>query len=363
VTSVLTWVLLASAGGLACGPGATSYGGGGGAATAPPAASGAPGSSSSASGVAPAAAPTAPPPLRPIDVPASSSAATVTPFYLAVEKGLFQKHGLEVSLTYMPPATATQALSAGSVLVAATGGSTTSAYVGGATELVYIGGVSNKAPYRVVGRPEITRMEDLRGKSVGLTTPGASPSVVMVEVLRRYGLEADRDVTLTYLRDTQASIAALLTGVVQAVATGSPQAEYAMAEGGRLLLDLRELNIPLLGINVSTTRGTLERDPDLLRRFMMGYIEGIQHARDYPDDAIAATMVASRVDDRNLAELAYLEYRDIWDPWPSEPGIQTILDNLDQPGAKSVRPADLIDERIMRDLERSGWLAQHLRAR
>jgi NitT/TauT family transport system substrate-binding protein len=280
-----------------------------------------------------------------------------------VDKGIFLRHGLEVQLSYLPPATATQALSSGSVPIAATGGSTASAWVGGATELVYVAGVSNKAPYRVVSRPEITRMEELRGKAVGLTTPGASPSVLMLDVLRRYGLEPDRDVTITYLRDTQAGVAALLSGVVHATATGSPTAEYAIEQGGRLLLDMRELEIPILGINVSTTRGQIERDPDLVRRFLMAYIEAIQHARDHPDDAIAATMTAARIDDRRLAELAYLEYRDIWDPWPSEAGIQTILDNVETPGANTVRPADMIDDRFMRELERSGWLAQHYKAR
>src|ERR671931_238234 len=69
--------------------------------------------------------------------------------------GFFSRQGLEVELPYMPPATATQALSAGSVPIAAVGGSTVTAWVGGSTELVYVAGVSNKAPYRVVARPEI----------------------------------------------------------------------------------------------------------------------------------------------------------------------------------------------------------------
>src|SRR3954469_11821959 len=105
----------------------------------------------------------------------ASSAATIAPFWVAAEQGLFARQGLEVELPYMPPATATQALSAGSVPIAAVGGSTVGAWVGGSTERVYVAGGSNKAPYRVVSRPEIRLMEDLRGKSVALTPPGASP--------------------------------------------------------------------------------------------------------------------------------------------------------------------------------------------
>ncbi|HEY7065438.1 MAG TPA: ABC transporter substrate-binding protein [Chloroflexota bacterium] len=310
-----------------------------------------------------AAEATAPPAVRQLDVPLASSSATITPFWVAAEQSIFQRYGLDVALPYMPPATATQALTAGSVLIAAVGGSTVTAWVGGSAELVFVAGVSNKAPYRVMARPEITRLEDLRGKTVGLTTPGASPSVLMLEVLRRAGLEADRDVTVSYLRDPQADMAALLTGAVNATAVGSPVAEYGLAEGARLLLDMRELNLPILGINVGTTRGLVQREPDLLRRFLMAYVEAVQYARDTPEAAISATMEGARVDDRALAELAYLEYREIWDPWPSEAGVQTILDNLDDPAARTARSADVIDDRFLRELEQSGWLAAHLRAR
>jgi ABC-type nitrate/sulfonate/bicarbonate transport system substrate-binding protein len=212
-------------------------------------------------------------------------------------------------------------------------------------------------------KPDILRMEDLRGKSVGLATPGSSPAVAMAELVRRHGMEPDRDVMFTYLRDSSATVAGLLSGSVQGVVTGSPQAEYALGEGNRLLLDMRELNLPILGINISSTRGTIEREPDLLRRVLMAYIEGIQCARDHPADAVTTMMRATSIDDRNLAELAYREYTEIWDPWPSEAGIQTLLDSIDVPAAKTVRPAEMIDTRFLRDLEQSGWLAQHYRAR
>ncbi|HZS01977.1 MAG TPA: ABC transporter substrate-binding protein [Chloroflexota bacterium] len=306
-------------------------------------------------------APTAAPAPRQFDMPLVSTAASIVPFWVAQEQGIFERYGLAPTLVQLPPATAAQALSAGSAPIAAAGGSVVSAWVGGSTDLVFVAGNSNRAPYRVIVRPEITRMEDLRGKSVGLTTPGASPSVAMIEVLRRYGLEADRDVTFTYLRDTQATVAGLLSGVVDAIATSSPQAEYALAEGNRLLLDMRDLNVPILGPQLATTRTVVEHDPDLVRRVLMAYVEGLQYARDYPEDGIAAVMRNARIDDRSLAELAYREYAPLWDPQLSEAAVQTLLDNMDVPAARTARPAEMMDDRFLRELEASGWLAAHLR--
>jgi NitT/TauT family transport system substrate-binding protein len=352
LTRGLIGILLLASGGVACAPAGES-------AAAPAAVPNA---------APPAAVPTSqvdatpPAPLHQFELPMASQNATMLPFWMAVEQGLFRRHGLDVTLVNLPPSTATQALQSGSVPVAATGGSTVTAYVGGATELVYVGGVSNKAPYRVVVRPDILRMEDLRGKAVGLGAPGASPSVAMAELVRRYGLEPDRDVNFTYMRDSSATVAALLSGSIDAIVTGSPQADYALSEGNRLLLDMRDLNLPILGINVSTRREMIERDPDLVRRVLMAYVEGVQAARDRPEEAVLALMRGSQVDDQALATVAYKEYSAIWDPWPSEAGIQTLLDSMDVPAARTVQPADMIDDRFLRELEASGWLAAHYKA-
>ena len=361
--------LLVMSGVLACGPasGPPGVGGGAGGRTAPTvapagASSELAGAGVGSTGVSPAqlAAPVGPP--RQFEMPLVSTAATMVPLWVAAEHGLFQRHGLDPQLVPMPPATAAQALSAGSALIAAAGGSVVSAWVGGATDLVFVAGISSKAPYRVVVKPDILRMDDLRGKSIGVSTPGSSPTVAMVEVLRRYGMTSD-DVNLTYLRDSSATVAAFTTGVVQGVATSSPQVELAMAEGGRLLLDMRELNVPILGPQIATTRGLVEREPEFIRRVLMAYVEGLQLARDRPDEAIPALMRGARLDDRELAEVAFGEYYDVWDPWLHEAAIQTLLDNMDVPAARTTRPADMQDDRFLRELERSGWLAQHLRAR
>jgi NitT/TauT family transport system substrate-binding protein len=355
--------VLLAAGGLACRPAAEPAGRSDGAVESSTAAAPAGAAGSAPAAAAAAAVEPSPLPLRQLHVPLVSTAATMVPFWVAAEHGLFQRYGLEPELVAMPPATAAQALSAGSALIAVAGGSVVSAWVGGATDLVFVAGVSQRAPYRIIVRPEISRVEDLRGKSLGQTTPGSSPTIATIEVLRRYGLEPDRDVTLTYLRDTQATVAALATGVVQGLTTSSPQAEQAIAEGGRLLLDMRDFDIPILGPQVATSRGLVEREPDLLRRFLMAYVDGLQYARDYPAEGIAALMRGARLDEPNLAELAYRDYYDIWDPWPSEAAIQTLLDNMDVPAARTTRPAEMIDNRLVRELERSGWLAEHLRPR
>jgi ABC-type nitrate/sulfonate/bicarbonate transport system substrate-binding protein len=226
---------------------------------------------------------------------------------------------------------------------------------------VFVAGVSNATPYKIASRPEIGSLLELRGKSVATTTPGATTSVVLGEVLRRLGMEPDRDVSIAYVRDSPGMVAAVVSNNSQAAILSSPFVEQILAEGGKILLDVRELNVPILGINITTTRGQIERDPELIRRFLRGYIEGIQLAREDAEIGMQSLMKATQNTDRAVAEASYAEYRDIWNPWPSEAGIQILLDAMEEPAARSAKPADAIDLRFLQELERSGWLAEHYR--
>jgi len=94
---------------------------------------------------------------------------------------------------------------------------------------------------------------------------------------------------------------------------------------------------------------------------LKAYVEGLQYARDHKADTVESISRGTRNEDRAEAESAYDSYRDLWSPWPTEGGIRTVLNNLDEPAAKTARPADMIDESILRDLEQSGWLAANYR--
>jgi NitT/TauT family transport system substrate-binding protein len=309
--------------------------------------------------VPPATGATAPPALRKLEVPLAAISASLAPVWVAIDYGLFLRHGLDVEANGMSPASASQALTAGSAPVGVTGGSTVTAWLGGSTELVFIAGLTNMALFEIIGRPEITRLDDLRGKSAGSTSAGSGATMAMYETLRRAGIEPERDVTISYLRDQPGVLTGLVTGAVQGAVLSSPFTELARSQGMRPLIDMRELAIPLVALNITSTRGQLESDPDLLRRFLMGYVEGLQYTRDHPAETVESIVRGTRTDNRADAETGYRLYSADWNPWPSEAAIQTVLNNLDVPGAKTARPADLVDDRLMRELEQSGWLAAH----
>ena len=148
-------------------------------------------------------------------------------------------------------------------------------------------------------------------------------------------------------------LAALLSNAIQGTVLGTPLSEEAEAQGMRVLVDMRDLPIDMMSSYVTTTRPLVARDPDLVQRFLMAYLEGMQLARDDPALAVEAIMRGSGDTNRAHAEAAYAVYRPVWDPWPSAAGIQGLLDYMDEPEAKTARPEEMIDLGPLRELERT----------
>ncbi|HEY7060566.1 MAG TPA: ABC transporter substrate-binding protein [Chloroflexota bacterium] len=333
-------------------------------AAAPPASQPAPAGAAPSGAALGATSPTAEPTaaaVRAFELPIATVSATSGPLWVGADQGIFKRYGFDVTVVGLAPAAATQAVQSGTVPFAATSGSTITAFVSGARELRYVAGLANRVPFQLISQPAVTRFEDLRGKAVGTSTPGSSTSIALMEILRDQGLEPDRDVSVLYLREQPAIYSGLVSGQVAAGFLASPLTTRARNEGYYLLLDTLSAGIEILGLNITSTTDVLQRDPELVRRFVMAWVEAVQFARHQREPTVESLMRGTRNDDRVLAEESYDLYRAIWDVHLSPPAIQKLIDASDDvPGAKDVKAEQMIDDRILRELDTSGWLAQHL---
>ena len=90
---------------------------------------------------------------------------------LAEEMGMFKKYDLDFEFVYIPSSsTATAALLGGNVDVGLLGGiGVVNAFVNGATDLVLIGSIKNFMTQSILAKPEITKLQELKGKKIGVT--------------------------------------------------------------------------------------------------------------------------------------------------------------------------------------------------
>ena len=116
--------------------------------------------------------------------------------WFAREAGLFERHGLMADLVYVDSTPAVQALTAGAAPVATmSGGLAVGPYLNG-LDLVMLAGWCNLNSYQLITRPEIRRVEDLRGKVIGIGRFGAAADWGLRLILRKLGINENKDVQI-----------------------------------------------------------------------------------------------------------------------------------------------------------------------
>src|SRR5579884_3221912 len=214
------------------------------------------------------AAPSAPPPApEKLKIIYSSLAGNYMPLWIAVDAGLFREQGLDPELLLIESGTAaTQALVAGeSPLANVAAAAVISAMVEG-FDAAFVQATVQVPPLTLFTRPDLRAPEELRGARLGVTRFGSSTDVVGRMLLRRWGLEPERDIALLQLGSVPELLAALQSGAVDAAVLSDPTSLRAAKLGFRVAADAAELQIPYLHLGTVVPRSVLAARPDLIDR-------------------------------------------------------------------------------------------------
>src|SRR5215470_12439025 len=287
----------------------------------------------------------------------SSPSATQGVLWVADVGGLLKKNGLDVQVIYTR--LAIESLVAGEIDFGQMTGSLMSSARLQGTDPVMLAGVDDVLTDRLVARPNIKSLEELRGKRIGIFRFGSASHLRVLNILPRYGL-TDRDVTFLQIGDTPARLIALFAGSIDATLASPPDHLEAVRAGMRVLLNLADLNVPYQGVGLVTTQRVLARKRDIARRFVKAFVEAIHMVKTNPEAAKRAYVKYRKLKDEKDAEAAYETLREVVKarPYPSVEGFKTILADLGEkvPAAKTANPKDFIDVSLLEELDRSGFI-------
>lgn len=299
--------------------------------------------------------------LERIRIGGGSVGAPQMTMWFAKEANFYEKHGLAVEAISIPGSSmAIQAMLSGEVPIIQLGGTASmQANLAGA-DTVIVATVLKKFLFSIFSRPEITRIQDLKGKLFGATRFGTLSDFASRFALEKHGLNPERDITMVQTGGQPETVVALLTGKVQAAALSVPATMRARKANMRELLDMATLEATIHQNGVVTTRRYLKTHEDTVRRFLRAYVEGAALAKK--DKAFATRVMAKYLgtQDRELLEDAYdrvTQHLEI-PPYPSAEGVGVLLKTLEksQPKARSAKPEDFLDGRLMREIEKSGFI-------
>ncbi|MGZ8435612.1 MAG: ABC transporter substrate-binding protein [Candidatus Binatia bacterium] len=301
-------------------------------------------------------------PLQKINVAYSSISGNIAPLWVTQDKGFFRKYGLEVQSILIESGTTTaQALVAGDISFASLAGPPAIQSSLRGADVVMIAGVINTLTFQLFTERGITRPDQFKGKSVGVTRYGSATDFAMRYALDKYGLDANKEVAVLQLGNQPAQLAALEAGKVQGAMLSMPTSVRAKKLGFPMLADLQMLGLEYQHTSIATSRALLKLKPDLARDFMRAFIEGIHYAKTHRRETIEIIAKYLRTDDKDVLDETYdsiVQTLVPEKPYPTQKGIQIILRELGakDPAARAARPEQFVDTTILKELESSGFI-------
>jgi len=285
---------------------------------------------------------------------------TMSILWITKEGKLFEKNGLDVEVLYLESALVQRALIAGNVAFGEMTGSLMSAPKLQGADLVMVAGFLNHLQYRLVARPEIKSVAELKGKRVGVSRFGAGADRATRLLLSKLGLHPEKDVLLVQVGGAPTRLSALSANAIDAAIVDPPDHKKAQEAGMRVLANMEEMNIPFQHTGLVTSRAQLAKAPDIARRVIKSFVEGIHLASFNSETPKKAFRKYMRLQQQRELDDAYQVLRGFMQrkPYPTLEGFKAVFAELAEQisTAKNADPKDFVDTRILEELDRSGYI-------
>ena len=294
----------------------------------------------------------------------SSHAVPYSMPWIAEELGLFKKYDLDFGFVYIPSSsTATAAILGNNVEVGLLGGvGIVNAYASGATDLCFIGSIKNVMTQSILAKPNITNLEQLRGKRIGVTRIGSNTHFFTVQALRRAGMNSDKDITFIQTGGDNETLGALASGRVDAASMLPPTDGRAIALGFRYVVFGPDIAIPYAASTITTRRSVIAKRGPVIGRFMRAMAEASRSMHRDKDLVYRVLEKKLRIADRAILDASYaieikvMEPRLELKPAAIQPMIEEVAKT--NPRANEIKPLDLMDRRYLTEMESSGFFNQ-----
>ena len=293
-----------------------------------------------------------------VGVPAISMGNII--IYFAKEAKIFEKYGLDVDpVAVAGSGIASKALISGSVLISPIATPTVMNAVLAGSDLVILAHTMPGVIQSLVVRPDIKRSEDLRGKTVGVTTFGSLTDFLVKYLAKQKGLTAGKDFALLQIGTDSDRFLALQQGKIEGATLSHPNFIFAQRAGFHVLWDFfKEVDYPWS--EIATTRTQIKQDRDLVMRYMRGHLEGIARFKQEPELAKKVIKKMLRLEDDSLAQESwelFAKHR-IAAPYPNIKGMKTSYEYVaaTRPDVYKHKPEEFIDSSFVEELDKSGFI-------
>ena len=289
------------------------------------------------------------------------------PYFAAKQAQLYQKHGLAVNLLFISGApTALNALVGGDMHMVATSGVAAVSLGTAGGQVVIIASIGT-TPYRLVARPEINSLEELRGKIIGIDRIGGATDFALQVLLPQLRLVPGKDVKLfpTGLTNPEHRIQLMRQGKIDATLSVPDVTLRVTNQGYKVntLVDLVERGVYTSGGDLITSRQFLKDNRGLALAFLKALSEAIWLGKTNRNFASNVYRDYLKTDNAEVLDVLYQTYVQgviKAKPYPDAQELQKTVDFIatDNPRLRGVNAANYTDDSLISELDKDGFFAR-----
>jgi ABC-type nitrate/sulfonate/bicarbonate transport system substrate-binding protein len=281
--------------------------------------------------------------------------------YTALENRLFDKYGFKIEHVFIRGSGASlAALMADEVQFLYCAADATIPALTAGVDAKLVAAPLLKLPYVLVARKEIRRVEDLKGRSLGVARMGDLSDRLSRMLVKKFNVP---DVTIRPIGGSQTErYQAMAANLVQGIVITPPLDVRAKNEGYNIVYRLIDLDIPFIYSSLHATSQTIRERPEVVQRMVAALAEAISYTERKPGRAKAAIAKMMRIHDEEALQVAYTVYtRDIVDRRMVVPAA-AVTESVELQRAMGTpikrRAEDLYDNAFVLQLEKSGFLKE-----
>ena len=272
---------------------------------------------------------------------------------LALKRGMFKDEGLDVELIRMNANVSVTALATGDIDYTMVFASVVRGALRGMPMKV-VASFMDSSTHLLIARPEYKSIRDLKGKTLAVSTFGATSDVAARMMMKQGGVDPEKELKIIQLGAERGRYAALKEGVVDVAVLSPPTDTDAQRNGLRVLSRFHELfKMPFTGVGIHSRK--LKERPDEVKRMVKAMLRANRSVRANREGTIQTMMDWVKVD----RESAAATYDSTWkifseDGSISESGLKLVVDQGREAMKieRAVALTEVADFNIIREVQR-----------
>jgi NitT/TauT family transport system substrate-binding protein len=301
--------------------------------------------------------------LQQLRVALSTPTPHMAPLYVAKDKKLFEKYGLDVQMILVNSGSlVAQMFAAGELQITANAPASLVNLAASGEKMSFFLGLSNTSPFSVVTQPNIRRAEDLKGKRIGTARFGGSSHISALIALEHLGLDLKRDkialIQTGVDPDRMAALEAkaIDAGMLQRVAT-----KVMTGKGFYNLLNMHGAKLHYQNTGLTVKKDYAAANAKVVDGFTRATIEAYGYIFKKDNKQSVKEVIAKnlRLPNVEAAEDFYLEAQEELDrkPYPSLDGFKIVIKYVAEqnPKAAAVKAEEIVDNSWLKKLDGEGF--------